>query len=192
MSKEDLDLDVNQDEENLDDVNTESTEGGEEGASADSNNTDDNKIPYNRFKQKVDEVNDLKQKLQAIEQEQNEQRQQELKEQNKYKELYEELQNELAETKKASVESKKKTILAKEGYSEEQIGKLLKLVDGDTDEEINKSVEELKTTFPTKTYVDPSMNNGQRKKPDKVDGEDIGRSAFDRLMKSGKLKGFKK
>src|SRR5690625_1526247 len=47
------------------------------------------RIPYERFKQKVDEVNELREKLTQIEEEQAKAKRQELEEQERYKELYE-------------------------------------------------------------------------------------------------------
>src|SRR5690625_6307543 len=49
----------------------------------------DNKIPYARFKEKVDEANALKEKLAEIEKEQAEAKRKELEEQENYKALYE-------------------------------------------------------------------------------------------------------
>lgn len=151
------------------------------------------KIPYDRFKQKVDEVNALKERLAKLEADEEEKRKTELEEQERYKELYEEQLQKLEETKAAQQEQSKKSALAEAGYADEQIQFMLKLVEGETEEEVAKSIEVLKATFPTKkSYVDPSADNGARKTPKAVDGEDYGKEMFKRLFDKGKLRGFKK
>lgn len=152
---------------------------------------DDKRIPYSRFKDKVDEVNRLSAKLDEIEKVQEEQRVQELTEQEKYKELYEEALKSIEEIKSQSIATKVESKLTEAGYKDEQITRLSKLVEGETEEEIMESIEDLKIAFPTKTYVDPSPDQRKRHKPEGVDGDDIGKSIFDRLKDSGKLKGFK-
>lgn len=152
---------------------------------------DDKKIPYSRFKDKVDEVNRLSAKLDEIEKSQKEQEKQKLEEQEQYKELYEKAQEEIENIKSQKLQDKIETELKSAGYKEEQVTRLSKLVEGETDEEITKSIEDLKITFPTKTYVDPSPDQRKRHKPEGVDGDDIGKSMFERLKEAGKLKGFK-
>lgn len=151
------------------------------------------KIPYDRFKQKVDEVNALKARLDQVEKDKKEARLKELEEQEKYKELYEEAMSKIEAEKEARKESDKKSALTDAGYTEEQIGFMLKLVEGDTEEEYKKSIETLKNTFPVqKTYVDPSPDNGGRRTPKPIDGEDYGKDMFKKLFEKGKLRGFKK
>lgn len=152
---------------------------------------DNQKIPYKRFKGKVDEVNRLKEELDALKKEKTDERNKELQEQGKYKDLYEALQEEFNSFKAEKTSDKIKGLLKEAGYKDEQVERLNKLVEGETEDEILQSIEDLKITFPTKTYVDPSPDNRKRQTPASVDGEDIGQSMFDRLKKSGKLKGFK-
>src|SRR5690625_2140401 len=52
-------------------------------------NVDNQRIPYERFKAKVDEANALKEKLAEIERQQEEAKRKELEETEQYKELYE-------------------------------------------------------------------------------------------------------
>src|SRR5690625_1320676 len=59
----------------------------------------DNKIPYDRFKAKVDEANALKEKLAEIEKANEEAERKKLEEQNEYKKLYEQAQEQLAALK---------------------------------------------------------------------------------------------
>lgn len=150
------------------------------------------KIPYDRFKTKVDEVNALKEKLDRIERDQADKKRKELEDQNEYKELYEQAMGTISKQKEDALAAKKESLLSGAGYNDTQIKKLGKLVDGEDDDAIKASIEELKETFPTKNYVDPSLDNSQRSNPAKVDGEDVGRNLFDSLFKSGKIKGIKK
>lgn len=147
-------------------------------------NVDNNKIPYDRFKAKVDEANALKEKLAKIEREQEAEKKRELEEQNKYKELYEQAVKDLTSQKEQVLIATKESALTKAGYNDEQVKHLRKLVEGDTDEEIAASIESLKTTFPVKTqYADPSPSNGERDKPIPKDKESYGRELYERIFK---------
>ena len=186
------------DEQTQETVNEETTNKDEAVTSDETKNTEeqeqqvDNRIPYDRFKSKVDEVNALKEKLGQIEREQEEANRKKLEEQNEYKQLYEQAKETIEQQKEDALNAKKTSLLSQAGYNEEQIIKLSKLVDGEDDEAIKRSIEELKTTFPTKKYVDPSLGNNQRGKPAKTDGEELGRNMFESLFKSGRIKGIKK
>ena len=67
----------------------------------------DNKIPYERFKEKVDEVNALKEKLAAIEKEQADAKRKELEEQNEYKTLYEQALQQAEQAKQEALNLRK-------------------------------------------------------------------------------------
>src|SRR5690606_33314730 len=67
----------------------------------------DNKIPYDRFKAKVDEANALKEKLAKIEKAQEEAKRKELEQQNEYKTLYEQAQEQLAQFKADALNARK-------------------------------------------------------------------------------------
>lgn len=146
-------------------------------------------VPYGRFKDKVDEVNQLKAKLKEIEDAEAEEKRKELVEQNKYKELYEETLKTLAAEQAAKLNLRKDSLLTSAGYSDEQAKVLRKLVEGDTDEEISESIEKLKATFPVKRYTDPNPGNGERGKPEGKDASEDGRNAIKRLIQKGKLRG---
>src|SRR5699024_4012337 len=153
---------------------------------------DNQRIPYDRFKAKVDEANAVKEKLAEIERQQEEAKRKELEESEQYKELYKQALETIEQQKEDALNAQKVTLLAGAGYDEEQTEKLLKLVEGETEDDIKASIEELKETFPAKaapTYVDPSMGNGKRSTPESVDGEDVGRNMFESLLKSGKISG---
>src|SRR5690625_2937950 len=87
------------------------------------------RIPYERFKQKVDEVNQLKEKLAQIEEEQAKAKRQELEEQERYKELYEQALQEKEQARQEALTLRKMGELRQAGYSEEQAKLLVNLVD---------------------------------------------------------------
>ncbi len=141
------------------------------------------KIPYDRFKQKVDEANALKEKLAEIKEAQAEKERKELEEQNEYKTLYEQALEEIAQEKAKLTTARKTTALASAGYDAEQIELLSKLVAGESEEEINESIETIKAKFPIRdNYADPSPFNGPKGKPKAVDAEEVGRNAVSRVI----------
>src|SRR5690625_1687421 len=176
--------------------NTDNNTNTDDNSSDGTENTDDtgvdNRIPYDRFKQKVDEVNALKSKLDQFEKEQEAAKRKELEDQNEYKELYEQALETIEESKKAIVQQTKESLLTKAGYNDEQVARLAKLVEGDSEEEMNTSIDEIKKLFPVEQdYADPSVNNGSNIDPTPTDGEDVGKSMFEKLLNSGKIRGFK-
>jgi uncharacterized phage infection (PIP) family protein YhgE len=153
----------------------------------------DNKIPYDRFKQKVDEVNELKRKLAEIEKAKEEAERKKLEEQNEFKKLYEQAQAELdaikAEAANAKLESLKTNLLVDAGYTGEQLARVRKYITGASEDEIKSSLEELKQDIPPKTGgVDPSVNNPQRQQPQTKDLADEGRAIYERLKAAGKIR----
>src|SRR5690625_1817345 len=146
------------------------------------------RIPYERFKQKVDEVNQLKEKLAQIEEEQAQAKRQELEEQERYKELYEQALQEKEQARKEALSLRKIDGLRQAGYSEEQAKLLVKLVDGEDDESIAESIKQIQSTVPVKdNYADPSTFNGRAAKPKTVDAEELGRNAVSRVLHKIKL-----
>jgi hypothetical protein len=125
-----------------------------------------------------------------LEQARRKQEKEKLKENEQYKELAEQLQSELDEIKKAALNAKKESLLAKAGYTEDQIAKYAKYVEGETDEELEQSVEDLLKDIPprTKTYADPHVYNGKKNEPKKTDLKDKGKSMYQRLKEKGKLR----
>jgi hypothetical protein len=107
----------------------------------------------------------------------------------KYKELYETLQQDLAEQKALALTAKRDSLLAQAGYSPEQISKYAKFVDGTNDEELLASIEELKVDLPPKgtTFVDPSGNNPRKQDPKPVDAYEAGKERIKRLKAQGLL-----
>jgi hypothetical protein len=117
-----------------------------------------------------------------------------LEEEQKYKELYEKLQGDLETQRKEAVKTKKESLLAQAGYSEEQASTLVKLVEGENDDELKASLESVKALFPPtkeKNYGDPNPGNGGKATPKKRDLEDKGKSVYQRLKAKGKVRGAK-
>src|SRR5690625_2232355 len=88
---------------------------------------DNQRIPYDRFKAKVDEANALKEKLAEIERQQEEAKRKELEEQNEYKTLYEQAVQEKEQAKQEALNLRKQTLLSQAGYDNEQSKLLVKL-----------------------------------------------------------------
>lgn len=130
----------------------------------------------------------------ALEAERKEAERKRLEEEEKYKELYEKQQEELTAQRAQALETRKESMLAKAGYSEEQASTLKKLLEGEKDEDLNASLESVKALFPPKQekeYGDPSAGNGSKQPPKKKNLEDKGKSAYQRLKDIGKIKGRK-
>lgn len=154
---------------------------------------DDQKIPYDRFKKKVDEANELKRKLAELEQAQAEAERKKLEEQNEFKTLYEQAQAKIAEIESQANAVKREStvtnLLVNAGYHGEQLERVRKYITGDTDEEISASLEELKKDIPPKSSgVDPSVGNGAKQQPQQKDLGDEGRSLYQRLKAKGKIR----
>lgn len=111
-----------------------------------------------------------------------------LEENEEYKELAGNLQKQLDEQKKQSLDTKKTALLAQAGYTEKQVDYLKDTVKGESDDDMKSSIDELKEIIEPKTvtYGDPSAGNTTRNKPEKRDAEEIGASAFERIK--GKLR----
>src|SRR5690625_2707378 len=150
---------------------------------------DNQRIPYDRFKAKVDEANALKEKLAEIERQQEEAKRKELEEQNEYKTLYEQAVQEKEQAKQEALNLRKQTLLSQAGYDSEQSKLLVKLVEGDDEESIAESIKQIQSTVPVKDdYADPSAFNGAKAKPKTVDAEELGRSALSRVLHKIRLK----
>lgn len=151
-------------------------------------NVENKQIPYDRFKQKVDEANALKEKLAEIERQQEEAKRKELEEKEEYKTLYEQALQQAEQAKQEAIGIKKNALLTQAGYSAEQAKLLVKLVEGDSDEEISESIKLLQATIPVQDkYGDPSAFNGAKEKPKTVDAEELGRNAVSRVLHKIKL-----
>ena len=142
----------------------------------------DKKIPYDRFKAKVDEANALKEKLAEYERTQAEKERKELEEREEYKTLYEQAVQQAEEAKQEAIAVKKSALLTNAGYSEEQVKLLTKLVEGEDDETITESIKLLQATIPAQdSYADPSPLNGTKDKPETVGPEEHAKSIYERI-----------
>lgn len=148
-----------------------------------------NKIPYERFKQKVDEANEYKRRLEEFENAQKEKQTKELEEQNEFKTLYEAAQQQIDALKQETLVAKKEARLASEGYTKEQIEKYGKYVEGVTDEEIAESIATLKADIaPKQSGVDPSLGGHTRQETPQKDPQDDAKSLYQKLKASGRLR----
>ncbi|PEA75086.1 hypothetical protein [Bacillus wiedmannii] len=112
----------------------------------------------------------------------------ELVEKEKFKELYENLQQQLGEEKVKALDAKKETILVSAGYSAEQIVLIKDLLKGETDEDLKQSLESVKlAVLPLNNGADPSPGNPRRGNPEPKDLTDVGRDMYARLKANGKL-----
>lgn len=142
----------------------------------------DNKVPYDRFKAKVDETNALKEELAKLREAQEAAERAQLEEQNEYKKLYEKTQSQLEALKAEALNAKKDALLVKAGYDDEQAKVLRNTLKGETDEELTQAIEELRAVFPPKQHhVDPSPMNGTKHKPEPVDPGEAGAKVFERI-----------
>lgn len=132
-----------------------------------------------------------KKRDEALQKEREEAERKRLEEEGKYKEVAEKLQAQLNAIQGDALKAKKDALLAKAGYTDEQIAKYLKYVDGTTDEELAESVKALIADIPpqTKTYADPHVNNGPKNEPKKTDLQEKGKTMYQRLKEKGKLRG---
>lgn len=151
------------------------------------------KIPYDRFKQKVDEANELKRKLAAFEEAQAAAERQREEEQGEFKSLYEKTQAELerlkAEAQAATVDKLKTELLVQAGYTGEQLARARKYVNGEDEASLKASLDEVKADMPPKQNgVDPSPGNSPKQQPKQVDQTDVGVSAYERLKNLGRIR----
>ena len=164
---------------------TQSEEQSQTGAQQ-SDNQSEQKIPYERFKQKVAEANALKEKLAEFERQQSEAETKRLEEANEFKALYEQSQARIAEieaqAKATELNAKKQSLLLEAGYTADKLADLLDFVTGDDEEGVKASVEKLVRVAPPKALpVDPAVNGGNRQQPDQQDGTELGKAMYERI-----------
>lgn len=112
-----------------------------------------------------------------------------LEEQEKYKELYQNLEKQVADSEAKALDAKKETLLVGAGYSEDQVVLLKGLLTGDTDDELKKSLETVKATLaPQGNGADPNPGNHKRDTPNPIDPSERGKSTFQRLKEKGKIR----
>ncbi|KMK75450.1 hypothetical protein [Alkalihalobacillus pseudalcaliphilus] len=147
------------------------------------------KVPYDRFKEKIDEVNDLKRQLKEFEEAKQAEETKDLADKQQWKELYDKSQEQLAEIKQSAFNAKKEAMLAKAGYTDEQIAKYGKYLEGETDEELRASLAELKADIaPKQGGVDPILNGNSRQESTILEPETKAKSYYQQLKASGRLR----
>lgn len=101
-----------------------------------------------------------------------------------YRAKIEELDAKLAEFKAQKLSEVKREAMRKMNYTDEQIDRYIKYVEGDTKDEIERSVLKLASDIPPKRrakYVDPAPMNGLRSKPKPKEPGELGKSVFERI-----------
>lgn len=100
-----------------------------------------------------------------------------------YQAKIEQLDERLNEFKSVHIEALKRKQMEARFYSEEQIGKYVAHIEGETVEEIDRSILELAEKVPpaNDNFADPSPFNGRAAKPKPIDHAEIGRQAFERI-----------
>jgi hypothetical protein len=144
---------------------------------------------YERFKAKVDEANELKAKLQKIEDAEAAKAKAEQLAQGKFEEIAADLQKQLDAAKADALSEKKNAMLIREGYSAEQIERYSKYVVGSTEAELQTSLDELKVDVqPKKAYADPASSNPQKVTPPAKDLHTKGKTSYQRLKELGRIR----
>lgn len=111
-----------------------------------------------------------------------------LEEQEKYKELYQNLEKQVADEKVKTLDAKKETLLVGAGYAPEQVVLVKGLLKGDSEDELKASLESVKQVIlPLNTGADPSPGNPRRGNPEPKDPADVGRNLYAELKAKGKL-----
>lgn len=99
-----------------------------------------------------------------------------------YKAKIEALDEKLAEFRANSIADIKREKMRAMNYNDEQVERYLSHIEGETVEEIKRSVLELTLDIPPPdNFADPSAFNGAKQRPASVDHSEIGRKAFERV-----------
>lgn len=102
-----------------------------------------------------------------------------------YSKKSEELDAKLAEFKAKKVDEVKRDTMLDFNYTEAQIERYSRHIEGETADEIKQSVFKLMSEIPPKdNYVDPSLLNGKKQKPvadTQSKLEEMGKAAFERV-----------
>lgn len=103
-------------------------------------------------------------------------------EEGEYKELYETAQKELAEFKRKNTVE---TLMLKAGYTEEQVGRYAKFIDGDEESDIKASLDVLIEDIPPTTAErrEPGAGPRSKQEPTPKDGVEYGKELLSRIKK---------
>lgn len=101
-----------------------------------------------------------------------------------YRAKIEALDAKLAQFKAQKLNEVKREAMRKMNYTDEQIDRYVKYIEGETKDEIERSVLKLASDIPPRNrakYVDPAPMNGLRSKPRQKEPGEIGKSVFERI-----------
>lgn len=100
-----------------------------------------------------------------------------------YKAKIEALDAKIAEYAAKKVIDDKRELMRKWCYTDAQIDRYIKFIDGETSEEIKQSIAELAQDIPPKgdNFADPSPFNGVKQKPAPADLGEVGKTLFERI-----------
>lgn len=124
-------------------------------------------IPYERFKEVNEKARSLEARLSEIEKSQKAAQETALKEQNKYKELYEQRENDLKAERTRNMKLRIVTRLGVTGEDAEDLADRLK---GETEEELTKDAEKFVSRF-TKSATEPQTPTPPGVPPHKSGGQ---------------------
>src|SRR5699024_4506895 len=137
--------------------------------------------------EQVEEETDEQTEEQA-EQDAAEQAEEQTQEQIELKAKIDEIDAKIEQYRINAVQARKEQVMRRFNYDEQQILKYIHFIEGDTADEIDRSVLQLsKDIAPNNYYGDPSINNGAAAKPKAVDKREIGRNAVKRIMSKIRL-----
>lgn len=100
-----------------------------------------------------------------------------------YKAKIAEIDAKLAEFEAKKIDDNKRELMRKWCYTDAQIERFLKFIEGETAEEIEKSIAKLAEDFPPAgdSFADPSPFNGVKQKPKPADLGEVGKTLFERI-----------
>lgn len=100
-----------------------------------------------------------------------------------YQAKIEALDAKIAEFEAKKNDDNKRELMRKWNYTDEQIDRYIKFVEGETAEEIELSIMRLSEDIPPKgaNFGDPSPFNGVKQKPKPADPGEVGKSLFERI-----------
>lgn len=104
-----------------------------------------------------------------------------------YQTKIDELSVKLTEYKLKKINDIKREEMRKLHYSDEQIERYAKFIEGETAEEIKQNVSQLDIPPANDNYADPSLMNGAKAQPRTIDKAEIGRNAIRRVLHKIKL-----
>lgn len=109
-----------------------------------------------------------------------------MEEQNEYKKLYEQLKEEFEklqdDIKAKTVDGLKTDLLVKAGYEPEQLDFVKSILRGETEEEIQAEIVEIKKHVPPKKQgIDPNPGNSKKEQAEQKGLEEKGRSLYERI-----------